>query len=411
MKKILIIEDDRVIANVYRNKLSVEGFHVEVASDGLAGLEAVRSFRPDAVLLDLMLPKLTGVEWMKQIRSERDFQELPVIVFSNTYLTNMVQEAWKSGATKCLSKANYTPQQVLAVVRNTLRINGDAATNPGAVPAPAPAVGVPPPVASALPAPKSEAAFQAELRKSFVDSLPATLAALRTSLQGMIHTEDDAARLRLVDEMYHRIHSVTGNAAITGLVQIAKMADALEALLKELYEEPRNLNVSTLRTVAAAIDFLGILFSEEAFSERAFSPGNVLVVDDETISRQAITYALDKAGLKSVNIEDPVPALRLLMDSKFDLIFLDVDMPQMNGYELCSKLRNLPAYKKTPVVFVTVLNDFENRANSSMSGGNDFIAKPFLFVELSVKALMYVLRGRLEAMKAARPQWPKAVKV
>jgi DNA-binding response OmpR family regulator len=403
MKKILIIEDDRVIANVYRNKLSVEGFHVEVASDGLAGLEAVRNFRPDAVLLDLMLPKLTGVEWMKQIRSERDFQQLPVIVFSNTYLTSMVEEAWKSGATKCLSKANYTPQQVLAVVRNTLRINGDAATKPAA--------GAAPPVAESSPAQKSEVAFQAELRKSFVAGLPATLAALRTSLQGMIHTENDMGRLRLVDEMYRRIHSVTGNAAITGLVQIAKMADALEALLKELYEEPRNINVSTLRTVASAIDFLGILFGEESFSETRFSPGNVLVVDDETISRQAITYALDKAGLKSVNIEDPVPALKLLMDSRFDLIFLDVDMPQMNGYELCSKLRSLPAYKKTPVVFVTVLNDFENRANSSMSGGNDFIAKPFLFVELSVKALMYVLRGRLEAMKAVRPQWPNAVKV
>src|ERR1017187_8139713 len=180
MKKILIIEDDQVIANVYRKKLSAEGFHVEVAFDGLAGLEAVRSFRPDAVLLDLMLPKLTGVEWMKQIRSERDFQQLPVIVFSNAYLTSTVREAWKSGATKCLSKANYTPQQVLAVVRNTLRTHGDAAMEPAAAPAPAPAIGATPLVAGSLPAQKSEVEFQAELRKSFVDGLPATLAALRT---------------------------------------------------------------------------------------------------------------------------------------------------------------------------------------------------------------------------------------
>jgi len=135
MKKILIIDDDRVISTVYRNKFSVEGFHVEVATDGLEGLEAVRRFRPDLVLLDLILPKLTGVQWMKQIRSEQDFQQLPVIVFSNAYLTSMVQEAWRSGATKCLSKANYTPQQVLAVVQNTLRINGDAESAPAAAPA------------------------------------------------------------------------------------------------------------------------------------------------------------------------------------------------------------------------------------------------------------------------------------
>jgi len=59
----------------------------------------------------------------------------------------------------------------------------------------------------------------------------------------------------------------------------------------------------------------------------------------------------------------------------------------------------LPAYAKTPVVFVTGLNDLESRANSSMSGGNDFIAKPFLFIELTVKALVHVLRSRLNAAK------------
>ncbi len=71
-------------------------------------------------MLDLMLPKMTGVELMKKIRSEPDLQKLPVIVFSNTYLTNLVQEAWKAGATKCLSKANCTPKQVIEVVRNAL---------------------------------------------------------------------------------------------------------------------------------------------------------------------------------------------------------------------------------------------------------------------------------------------------
>jgi DNA-binding response OmpR family regulator len=66
---------------------------------------------------------------------------------------------------------------------------------------------------------------------------------------------------------------------------------------------------------------------------------------------------------------------------------------------LCSRLRTLPSYAKTPVVFVTGLNDLESRANSTMSGGNDFIAKPFLFIELTVKALIHVLRSRLAQAK------------
>jgi DNA-binding response OmpR family regulator len=119
MKKILIIEDDQIVANIYRNKFSVEGFQVEIARDGVAGLETILDFKPDAVVLDLMLPKMTGVELMKKIRSEPGFHKLPIVVFSNTYLTNMVQEAWKAGATKCLSKTNCSPKQLLDVVRST----------------------------------------------------------------------------------------------------------------------------------------------------------------------------------------------------------------------------------------------------------------------------------------------------
>ena len=59
----------------------------------------------------------------------------------------------------------------------------------------------------------------------------------------------------------------------------------------------------------------------------------------------------------------------------------------------------MPKHKKTPVVFVTSLNDLENRASSMMSGGNDFIGKPFLMTELAVKGLLYVLRSKLARQK------------
>ena len=216
----------------------------------------------------------------------------------------------------------------------------------------------------------------------------------------MVKADSEMARLKQVYELYRRFHALAGNAGIAGMPQIAHMADALEALLKELYEKPKNINASTLRTVASAVDFLGFLFEHGTLPEQEdVPPVNVLVVDDEAISRRAVTYALEKAKLKSLNVEDPNVAFKLLSENSFDLIFLDVDMPGMNGYELCAKLRTLSAHKKTPVVFVTNLNDFESRASSTMSGGNDFIAKPFLFIELAVKALIYVMRARLEPLK------------
>src|SRR5690348_2678043 len=115
MKKLLLVEDDVTIATIYQNKFRVEDFTVEIARDGQAGFEMAHSFRPDIVVLDLMLPKMTGVELMQKLRAEPDFKTLPFIVLSNTYMSSMVQEAWKAGATKCLSKTNCTPKQVIEI--------------------------------------------------------------------------------------------------------------------------------------------------------------------------------------------------------------------------------------------------------------------------------------------------------
>jgi len=397
MKKILIIEDNQIVANVYSNKLAVEGYQTEVALDGESGLKIMRTFQPDILILDLMLPKMSGVDVIKEIRSEADFAKMPIVVFSNTYLTNLIQEAWKAGANKCLSKASCSPKEILDIVRQTV---GDSDTMPK------------PRAASEEPATKTakagtlansgvkDVAFQGDLRKSFIGGLHATLAAMRANLQSLVKADTEVAQLKQIYELYRRLHALTGNAGIAGLTQISKMSDAIEALLKELYENPKNINASTLRSVAAGVDFLGFLFERGTAPDKQEIPSaNILVVDDEPISRRAIVYALEKAHLKSVSVDDPSAAFKLLEEQNFDLVFLDVDMPGMTGYELCAKLRNLAHHKKTPVVFVTALSDFDSRTNSTMAGGNDFIAKPFLFIELTVKALIHVLRAKLQPAK------------
>jgi DNA-binding response OmpR family regulator len=394
MKRILIIEDDQIVANVYRNKLAVEGYRTDTAPDVETGLKTMRTFKPDLIILDLMLPAMSGIDVIKQLRSEAEFSKIPVIVFSNTYLTNMIQEAWKAGASKCISKSQCSPKEVVEMVRHTIGDSGTMPTSKHNV------VGSHPPAKVIELSSETDSAFQADLRGTFIDSLPATLVTLRGSLQSLIKADNEMTRLKEIYDLYRKIHALNGNAGIAGLVQIAHMSAALEALLKEIYEKPKNINPSTLRTVAAAVDFLGFLFERGTLPETQEAPAaNILVVDDEAISRRAIIYALEKAHLQSINVEAPETALKLLNESHFDLIFLDVDMPGMTGFELCSKLRGMPSHKKTPVVFVTSLSDFDNRTSSTMAGGNDFIAKPFLFIELTVKALIHVLRGKLSARK------------
>ena len=403
MKKMLIIEDDQIVGNIYLRKFQVEGFQVELALDGEAGLASTLKSRPDIVILDLMLPRLNGVEVLKELRAEPTTRDVPVVVLSNAYMSSLVQEAWKAGANYCMIKANCTPRQLVDIVNKTMDAVPPAPPAPMAIPplqtAPANSV------ASATAATtdtarfstpsQDDAAFQAELRQTFLASAPLDIAQMRALLQSFIKTEGDTARLPKLFTLYRKVHSLASNSAIAGVAGVAKMSSALEALLKELYEKPKNLNASTLRTLAHTIDFLSVLLEQGNTQDPDnLPPPNIMVVDDEPMSRRAVIYALEKAHLKCVSMEDPNAALNMLSENHFNLIFLDVDMPGMTGFELCTKLRALPAHAKTPVVFVTGLTDFESRARSTLSGGNDLIAKPFLFMELAVKALSYVLKGQ-----------------
>ena len=89
--------------------------------------------------------------------------------------------------------------------------------------------------------------------------------------------------------------------------------------------------------------------------------------------------------------------------SKFDLVFLDVNMPGTDGFQLCDKLRQSGPNKTTPVIFVTATADFQVRAQSTLRGASDLIAKPFMFIELTVKGLTFALRHRIDAQKQGKP--------
>lgn len=246
-----------------------------------------------------------------------------------------------------------------------------------------------------------DAAFQAELTEAFNTAKIDTISNLRKHVHGFTKAADDTARMQALLELYRKVHSLTGSAGIAGFTAVSQFTAALEVLLKELYDKPKNINASTMRTVVYSVDFLAELFKNNTPQPEPVSTSGILVVDDEILSRRAVTYALEKASLKCVSVEDPLVALQLATENAYDLIFLDVQMPGLDGFELCSKIRAMPTNKTTPVIFVTSLTDFKSRARSSLSGGTDLIAKPFMFIELAVKALTHVIRGRVVLQKQA----------
>jgi CheY-like chemotaxis protein len=183
------------------------------------------------------------------------------------------------------------------------------------------------------------------------------------------------------------------------------MSTALEALLIELYTDPVKITPSVVRTVAHSIETMASLVDRAANSQdQAITPPKILAVDDEIISREMVCSALGRAGLYAKSLDDPLAAQHLLEEEHFDLIFLDVEMPGQTGLELCVKIRAMEPNRTTPIVFVTSHSDFGSRAQSTLSGGNDFIAKPFLLVELALKALTWLFKESPQLLPTASVQ-------
>lgn len=117
-KRILLIDDQKVILSVYKSKLEDEGFAVDIASDGQDGLNKIFETKPDLVLLDWNLPKLSGLNVLKQVRANREFSEMPIVVLSISSFAPMVEEAQREGATMVLSKTQHSPNMVVELINS-----------------------------------------------------------------------------------------------------------------------------------------------------------------------------------------------------------------------------------------------------------------------------------------------------
>jgi CheY-like chemotaxis protein len=405
MKRVLLVEDDATVARIYEGLLRMEGLEPLIVPDGEQALESLGQRVPDLILLDLMLPKMSGVEVLRKIRATPGLQKLPAIVFTNAYMAKLLQEAWQAGATECLIKSQTSPRELMKIVRTHLA--EPQATPEIAKVAPAHTASPPaPPPSLSAPADDSELAFLDEMRQSLLGRAPRILGTLRRWLKAMAKTNDEINRQSHLVDMCRTTRTLTSNAGLVGLTAIAQLSSALEALLKELHTKPSKLNASSLRTLAQGVDGLDTLLNRAACGQtEATRAPLILVVDDNSTTRRVICSALERVNLRAFKLDSPSLALRVLQENQFDLIFLDVRMPEMDGFELCKHLREGRANKATPVVFVTALNDLEARGLSILSGGDDLIAKPFLFMELTVKALVYVLRPRStpQSIQAAAP--------
>lgn len=115
--KILIIEDDQFLSSVLKSRLEKDGFQVEQAFDGEEGLAKLKSYLPDVVLLDLILPKMSGFEVLEQISLDPQINQIPVMIASNLGQESDIQKAKNLGAIEYYVKVKTTIDELVNMVK------------------------------------------------------------------------------------------------------------------------------------------------------------------------------------------------------------------------------------------------------------------------------------------------------
>ena len=120
MKKVLVVEDEQLIADLLQKKLIKEGYYAFAAGDGEMALQQIRKEHPDVVLLDIVLPRLNGFEVLAQMRREEELRKIPVIIISNSGQPAEIEKAREAGVRDWLIKTEFDPQEVVEKVRRQI---------------------------------------------------------------------------------------------------------------------------------------------------------------------------------------------------------------------------------------------------------------------------------------------------
>jgi DNA-binding response OmpR family regulator len=116
----------------------------------------------------------------------------------------------------------------------------------------------------------------------------------------------------------------------------------------------------------------------------------ILVVEDEPGVSMMMVFLLTRAGCDAQPAWNADKAMRLAQDEEFDLITLDIDLPGASGFEICSRLKQIPRHRATPVVFISGRPYEEDQRRAFELGAVDYIEKPFEALKFAGRILSHV---------------------
>ncbi len=364
---VLIIDDDPLVRRIYVTGLGARGLIPIAAADGASGIDMAARLVPAAAVVDLVLPDMDGSEVVRRLRAVHPM--MPIAVLSNAFGDSQLAAAKAAGATRVFNKAQ-TPPSVLA--GELLGLLPKTATQPRI-----PKTGI------AI----DDASDPAEA----LATADAALARLQVLVRRLDGAGGEDATLTEVAAAARGLSAAAGAAGITAA---ATLAAATETLARELLAQPHRRSVSNRRTLQHAVSALRPMVISPSC---ALGPQRALAVDDDRMARALVGAALDRVGIPHDVVATPEEALQRLASGRYAVLLTDVVMDHISGFQLAARVRSQPGCASLPVLFVTGLDDFPTFFASGEGTGTDLIAKPYLLIELGVKALVLLATRRTPA--------------
>ena len=427
--RILGVDDDPVTRFALSNAVKKSFDLPDMADSGPAALEKIEQGRYDLIILDVMMPDMDGFEVCNRIRQTSANGSTPVLFVTALKDFDSRSRLLTMSGTDVMGKPFITFEITVKVLTLALRgrlrsvSSAPVSTGPQAVrwtaPSPAaeekPAAPLEGPVviddggakanqntgSLVPPAPFVASEGKNTFNPEFPKFMDATVEDLKRQIGLIVGSEADSVRVERITRLHMRMEALSRALNVPELRPAFDLCSAVEGMCLKLKNDPRAVTPSALRTAGSALEVIKELCAPGIKADLGEKPPiRIMVVDDEPLARRALVSALQMKLPRPDGVESPQSALLMAGEKAFDLVFLDVCMPEMDGFTVCAKLHETATNKTTPVVFVTSHSDADFRMQARQCGGKDYVVKPFDFIEIPVKALAYVLQSRLEKSKS-----------
>ncbi len=445
MSKLLLVEDNETNRDMLSRRLLRKGYDVAIAVDGADGISKALSERPDLILMDINLPVMDGWEATRQLKDNPRTQHIPIIALTAHAMEGDRQQVFAAGFDEYDTKPVDLPrllekiETLLAKVQITVPLTDTAddlqdsrvqrallshlrhelCTPINAI------IGYSEMLMEEL---------KFEEKPTLVDDLQ-KIYTCGTQLLSLVTVILDPSQLEM-SQLNRDINSFGATIRLELLTPLSTIIGYCEMLLEEasseIVSDLERIHTAAERLLGMVNDIVNLsrrqlkiigdqgfdtpdlllsntststLIKHAASTIRALGPdqanehpiqgGQILIVDDNETNRDLLSRQLERQGYTVASAANGHQGLNLLHSLPFDLILLDLIMPEMNGFEMLEVLKNDDTFSQIPVIMISSLDEIDSVVRCIEMGAEDYLPKPFKPVLLRAKITACLEKKRL----------------